>query len=146
MSGVFKDGVHEMHVRVYYEDTDLSGFVYHANYLRFAERGRSEFLYLCGIDHDQLQKGEAETVFVVASMDINFHAPAKINDLLTVKTVYTQAKGARFEIIQKIYRYEEVIWTAQLVAASVSVKGYPVRLPSELMQLVQGRLGNKDLI
>ena len=146
MSGEFSNGVHEMPVRVYYEDTDLSGFVYHANYLRFAERGRSEFLYQCGVDHDVLRKGDPETVFVVASMDITFKTPAKINDLLTVKTVYTKAKGARFEISQKILRGDEVVWTADIVAASVSVAGRPVRLPASLMQIIRGRLASKELI
>ncbi|MGC6512830.1 MAG: YbgC/FadM family acyl-CoA thioesterase [Parvibaculales bacterium] len=146
MSGRFSNGVHEMPVRVYYEDTDLSGFVYHANYLRFAERGRSDFLYHCGVDHDVLKSGTPETVFVVASMDIAFKMPAKINDLLTVRTVYTKAKGARFEISQKILRGDELVWMADIVAASVTLDGRPVRLPDAMMRLVTDRLGNKDLI
>ncbi len=141
-----KNGVHELEVTVYYEDTDLSGFVYHANYLRFAERGRSEFLYDCGGDHETLKNGDPPMVFVIISMNIGFKAPAKIGDLLKVRTVYTKIKGARFEVHQKIFKDETLIWEADVVAATLTLDGRPRRLPVEFLHQITPNLADKELI
>lgn len=146
MMGRFDNGIHELDVRVYYEDTDFSGFVYHANYLRFAERGRSEFLHHCGIDHQHMLAASPPLVFVVTHMDIDFKAPARIGDLLSIRTVYTQIKGARFFVHQKIYCGEALLWQADVTAASVTTSGKPARLSAEFMDKITPHLMQKDHI
>src|SRR5438552_8870890 len=90
LDGVFRNGRHVMTVRVYYEDTDFSGIVYHANYLRFMERGRTNYLRLLGVDHRALfEAAEREApgfAFVVRSMQIEFLKPARMDDLLEIST------------------------------------------------------------
>ena len=86
---------HFMSAPVHYEDTDFSGFVYHANYLKFAERGRSNLLRLCGVEHSHLLDLEPQLAFVVGHMAIDFLAPGKIGDVLLVETVFTKIRGAR---------------------------------------------------
>ena len=83
-----QNGIHNLPVRVYYEDTDFSGVVYHANYLRFAERGRSEFLHACGIHHSDLFSRPDPLAFTVVNMNIDFLAPAKIDDRLAVSIYF----------------------------------------------------------
>ena len=95
-----QDRIHNLLVRVYYEDTDFSGVVYHANYLRFAERGRSEFLHACGIHHSDLFSRPDPLAFTVVNMNIDFLAPAKIDDRLAVISAYIFIKGARLHIKQ----------------------------------------------
>ena len=95
MDGAFTDKIHKLDVRVYYEDTDFSGVVYHANYLKFAERGRSSFLRLAGVIHSDLLTYEPPLAFVVRGMNIEFVAPARIDDVLVVETIFTTARGPR---------------------------------------------------
>src|SRR5437773_2920087 len=98
LDGEIRDGRHHMQVRVYYEDTDFSGIVYHANYLRFMERGRSNYLRLLGADQRALfAQAEQEApgfAFVVRSMNIDFLRPARMDDVLEVVTSYQEVKGA----------------------------------------------------
>ncbi len=98
LDGAIRDGVHIMQVRVYYEDTDFSGIVYHANYLRFMERGRTKYLRLLGADqHALFAEAQAEApgfAFVVRSMQIEYLKPARMDDVLTVITVPLDVKGA----------------------------------------------------
>ena len=93
MDGAFTDKIHKLNVRVYYEDTDFSGVVYHANYLKFAERGRSSFLRLAGVIHSDLLTHEPPLAFVVRGMNIEFVAPARIDDVLVVETIFTAARA-----------------------------------------------------
>ena len=98
LDGVIRDGRHLQLVRVYYEDTDFSGIVYHANYLRFMERGRTNHLRLMGADqHALFEQAQSETpgfAFVVRSMEIDFLRPARMDDLLDVVTWAVAVKGA----------------------------------------------------
>src|SRR6476660_3612416 len=98
LDGVIADGIHRMQVRVYYEDTDFSGIVYHANYLRFMERGRSNYLRLLGADqHALFAEAESEApgfAFVVRTMQLEFLKPARMDDLLEVVTRTLEVKGA----------------------------------------------------
>src|SRR3954464_7844624 len=98
LDGSLRDGRHVMAVRVYYEDTDFSGIVYHANYLRFMERGRTNYLRLVGVDHRALfEEAQAEApgfAFVVRSMQIEFLKPARMDDLLEIVTEPEEVKGA----------------------------------------------------
>ena len=89
MDGAFTDKIHKLDVRVYYEDTDFSGVVYHANFLKFAERGRSSFLRLAGVKHSDLLMHEPPLAFVVRGMNIEFVAPARIDDVLVVESQAT---------------------------------------------------------
>src|SRR5882762_9451392 len=106
LDGTIRDGLHVMQVRVYYEDTDFTGIVYHANYLRFMERGRTNYLRLLGADHGALF-AEAQTqapgfAFVVRSMDIEFLKPARMDDVLDVETTPQEVKGASIMLCQRV--------------------------------------------
>ena len=113
-----------MPVRVYYEDTDFSGVVYHANYLRFMERGRTNYLRLIGVDHGELweaAKSEAPGfAFVVRTMHIEFLKPARMDDLLTVVTAPEDVKGASMWLTQRVMRGEEVLLEAHVKVACVA--------------------------
>lgn len=130
MDGELTPFGHRTDVRVYYEDTDFSGAVYHANYLRFCERGRSDFLRLVGIHHHELATGG--TGFVVRRMLCDFLKPARIDDLLTVETRLLEAAGARMSLSQAILRGEDRLFTAEVLVALVDGRGRPRRLPENL--------------
>ena len=117
LDGEIRDGRHHMQVRVYYEDTDFSGIVYHANYLRFMERGRTNHLRLMGADqHALFAEAQAETpgfAFVVRSMELDFLRPARMDDLLDVVTWPVAVKGASITLAQEVRRGDEVLVTAR---------------------------------
>lgn len=124
LDGVIHDGRHVMHIRVYYEDTDFSGIVYHANYLRFMERGRTNYLRLLGADQRELFK-EAESeapgfAFVVRSMALEFLKPARMDDVLDIVTVPVEVKGASITLAQEVRRGEDVLIEARVRVAFVS--------------------------
>jgi acyl-CoA thioester hydrolase len=136
LAGRIEGKVHVLPVRVYYEDTDFSGIVYHANYLRFAERGRSDFLRSAGVNHTELFQGEDPLAFAIHRMEIDFVRPARIDDRLEVHTRYTRAGGARLEARQTIYRLGEAgdreeLWRALVFAACLDKSGRPRRLPEK---------------
>src|ERR1700719_2624046 len=124
LDGEIRDGCHVMPVRVYYEDTDFSGIVYHANYLRFMERGRTNYLRLLGTDHAALfaaaQGGAPGFAFVVRSMQIEFLKPARMNDMLAVTTVPDEVKGASMVLRQRISCGEELLVEARVRVACVA--------------------------
>ncbi|MBN9470848.1 MAG: tol-pal system-associated acyl-CoA thioesterase [Bosea sp.] len=128
-----KPAGHRISVRVYYEDTDFSGVVYHASYLRFMERGRTELIRALGIEQRELFDGDAALGFAVRRMTIDFVRPAVMDDLLTVETVPTLARGATMELDQRILRGEEVLITAQVKVACVG-GGKARRIPDVLRQ------------
>jgi acyl-CoA thioester hydrolase len=117
---------HRIDVRVYYEDTDFSGAVYHAAYLHFFERGRTEFLRAEGVHHSELAK--ESIAFAVRSMTIDFPRAAHIDDLLTVETAVAEVSGARLVLDQSIGRGDEVIATARVTVVAVR-DGRATRLP-----------------
>ena len=119
-------------VRVYYEDTDFSGVVYHAAYLKFFERGRTEALRASGVHHSELLKREEPLAFAVRKMTTEWIAPAKIDDMLEVRTVFKAAKGARFFLDQEIWRDDVLIAKAAVEAACMSLSGKPRRLPPDV--------------
>lgn len=129
-------GAHSISVRVYYEDTDFSGVVYHASYLRFMERGRTELIRALGIEQRELFDGDAALGFAVRRMLIDFVRPAVMDDLLTIETKPTLARGATMELEQRILRGEEVLITAQVKVACVG-GGKARRIPD----LLRHRLG-----
>ena len=123
LDGEICEGRHEMAVRVYYEDTDFTGIVYHASYLRFMERGRTNYLRLIGANHRSLfEATEREApgfAFVVRSMAIEFLKPARMDDLLTVVTAPEDGKGASMWLTQRVMRGEEVLIEARVKVACV---------------------------
>lgn len=124
LDGEIRDGRHTMPVRVYYEDTDFSGVVYHANYLRFMERGRTNYLRLLGVDHGELwQQAQSEApgfAFVVRSMQVEFLKPARMDDVLTVMTAPEDVKGASIWLSQRVMRGDEVLIEARVKVACVA--------------------------
>jgi acyl-CoA thioester hydrolase len=124
LDGVVRDGRHIMLVRVYYEDTDFSGIVYHANYLRFMERGRTNYLRLLGADqHALFAEALAEApgfAFVVRAMQIDYLKPARMDDILEIVTSPLEVKGASITLAQQVRRDQDVLVEAQVRVAFVS--------------------------
>ena len=124
LDGAVNGGRHVMAVRVYYEDTDFTGIVYHANYLRFMERGRTNYLRLIGADHRTLfEATEREApgfAFVVRSMAIEFLKPARMDDVLEVITTPDEIKGASITMLQRVTRGGETLVEARVRVAFIS--------------------------
>jgi acyl-CoA thioester hydrolase len=124
LDGSIRDGKHLMQVRVYYEDTDFTGIVYHANYLRFMERGRTNYLRLLGADqHALFAEAQSEApgfAFVVRSMQIEYLKPARMDDVLEVVTVPSNIKGASITLAQEVRCGDEVLVEARVKVAFVS--------------------------
>jgi acyl-CoA thioester hydrolase len=124
LNGEIRDGRHVMAVRVYYEDTDFTGIVYHANYLRYMERGRTNYLRLIGADHRALfEAAEQEApgfAFVVRSMAIEYLKPARMDDLLCVASEALEVKAASMTLLQKVTRADELLVEAKVRVAFVS--------------------------
>ncbi len=123
------DAVHRFPVRVYYEDTDFSGVVYHAGYLRFLERGRTEMLRDLGLDQASLFAAEPPIGFAVARLEIDFRRPARMDDLLEVETRVAEVGGASLAMRQRLTRAGELLVDATVRVAAVS-RGRPSRLPA----------------
>jgi acyl-CoA thioester hydrolase len=124
LDGEIHDGKHYQSVRVYYEDTDFSGVVYHASYLRFMERGRTNYLRLIGADHralfEQAEKEAPGFAFVVRHMSIDFKKPARMDDVLTIVTSPEVVKGASVTLNQKVMRGDDVLVEAHVQVAFIS--------------------------
>ena len=118
---------HELVQRVYFEDTDFSGRVYHARYLHFMERGRSDYLRLLGVHHRAL--AEEGLAFAVRHMEIDFLKPAAIDDVLTVCTATVETRGARVVLAQEVLRGTELLIRAAVTVALIGANGRAVRLP-----------------
>jgi acyl-CoA thioester hydrolase len=136
LAGRLVDGGHVLPVRVYYEDTDFSGVVYHASYLRFFERGRTDFLRLLGVGHTAMAAGAfgAARAFAVRAMTLDFRRPATIDDVLEVTTRRAELTGARIVLDQTIARAGEVLVTATVTVAVIDGDGRPCRLPAAIRE------------
>lgn len=130
LSGRLTPAGHELPQRVYFEDTDFSGRVYHARYLHFMERGRSDYLRLLGIHHREL--AEKGLSFAVSRMAIEFLRPAVIDDVLIVRTANVEIGGARIILRQEIFRGDERLIAATVTVALVSPQGRALRLPPDI--------------
>jgi len=140
LDGEISGGRHRMAVRVYYEDTDFSGIVYHANYLRFMERGRTNYLRLLGIDHAGLfaaAQDAAPLAFVVRSMRIEFLKPARMDDVLTIVTTAEEVRGASIRLRQAVMRGADALVEAQVRVACVC-DGRPQAIPKPLRLALAG--------
>ncbi len=134
INGTLTSEGHRLLARVYYADTDFSGVVYHARYLEFLERGRTDFLRLKGVHHTQLEEGQLgePIVWIVRRMEIDFRLPARIDDMLVIETCVTEASGARVTMRQRIQRKNgELLIEAQVEAALINKQGRPKRMPKE---------------
>jgi acyl-CoA thioester hydrolase len=146
LDGEIRDGRHFLTVRVYYEDTDFTGVVYHASYLRFMERGRTNHLRLLGADHRALFEETASEVpgfaFVVRAMNVEFLKPARMDDVLDVITEPEEVKGASITLGQRIRRGGDVLVAARVRVACVA-GGKAQRIPKPLRIAMEGdRLKN----
>ncbi|MBI1302001.1 MAG: tol-pal system-associated acyl-CoA thioesterase [Alphaproteobacteria bacterium] len=126
-----------MDIRVYYEDTDAGGVVYHGNYLNFGERGRTEFLRAVGFENKKL----ADTlgiIFVVRHIEIDYLKTAHLDDMLTQETTILEMKNSSFIMHQKLLRDGELISDMRVVLVCVETKNYtPVRLPENVKEAFQ---------
>lgn len=140
-SGWFDGRTHVLPIRVYYEDTDFSGVVYHAKYLHFMERGRSEFLRAAGVRHQGMLKTEEPLVWVVRHMTIDYLKPARVDDELTVHSSPHELTGARLRIEQGVWRKTELLVKAKVEACVITLDGKPRRVPDALRQQLARFIG-----
>lgn len=131
---------HSLTLRVYYEDTDLAGIVYYANYLKFIERGRSEWLRTLGIDQVTM-KADSGHVFAVRRVEADYLRPARFDDLLLVTTELADATPARIIVDQTVLRDDQVLFTARVTIACLDARGRPTRIPAGLTTLMQAGHG-----
>ncbi|WP_375266598.1 tol-pal system-associated acyl-CoA thioesterase [Planktotalea sp.] len=127
--------MHEFGLRVYYEDTDLAGIVYYANYLRFIERARTEWVRGLGIDQVRLQE-EDGLVFAVRRVEADYLTPARFDDELIVRTTVEQMTGARIVLKQDVTRGKDLLFSAQVTLVALTVEGQPTRLPANIRRIV----------
>ena len=147
-SGLRSMSVHRFRVRVYYEDTDAGGIVYHANYLNFAERARTEFLRLCGIGQHEMRRTDG-VAFAVRRCEIDYRMPARLDDVLEVRTTLRDLRGARVTAIQSIHGAsgeavtEDWLVRLELQLACINQKGRAMRLPAQVRAAFEGVLATE---
>src|SRR5450432_1919888 len=146
LDGEISNGRHVQLVRVYYEDTDFSGVVYHASYLRFMERGRTNYLRLLGADHralfDQAAAEAPGFAFVVRHMSIDFRKPAHMDDVLTIVTTPEEVRGASVMLHQKVMRGDELLVEAHVQVAFVSgARARPIPRPLRIAMKADQDMG-----
>lgn len=122
---------HRLTVRVWYEDTDMAGVVYYANYLKFIERGRSDWVRTLGIDQRALKEQQG-LAFAVRRVEADYLAPARFDDLLTVETAIAEVTAARLIVEQRVLRDDTLLFTARVTLVMMTEAGRPVRLPARL--------------
>ena len=137
LSGHIVDLEHHLPIRIYYEDTDFSGVVYHANYLKYFERGRSEYMRLLGVHHHQLAELDDPLAFAVAEITIKYKAPARIDELITVRSRLLSARGASFLIDQSVVREGSVLASGRVHVVCIDGQGRPKRLAKHLMDVLK---------
>jgi acyl-CoA thioester hydrolase len=129
--------MHRFSLRVYYEDTDLAGIVYYANYLKFIERGRSEWVRGLGVDQGAL-KAEAGIVFAVRRVEADYLAPARFDDVLEVRTTLRAVTGARIDLAQEVWRGETRLFAALVGLVALRDDGRPGRIPAGVRAALEG--------
>ncbi len=122
--------IHRFALRVHYEDTDMGGIVYHANYLKYCERARSDWVRSLGIDQSAMRDGGV--VFAVAALEATFRAPARFDEELEVATAVRERTGARMVLAQDVTRGADLLYASRVTLAAMGPRGGAVRLPSEL--------------
>jgi acyl-CoA thioester hydrolase len=134
LAGRLVDGGHLLPIRIYFEDTDFSGVVYHAAFLRFMERGRSDMIRLMGVNHEALAKGAygEPLAFAVRRIEIDFYRPARIDDLIEVHTKPAHAGGARLVLEQQVKLGDTVLVAAKVTVVMINLEGKARRMPATL--------------
>jgi acyl-CoA thioester hydrolase len=135
--GWFEGREHKYPLRVFYEDTDFTGIVYYANYLRFFERARSSYFRLVGFNHSDLWDAADPLAFAIRKIELDYKKPARIDDHLTIVTTYDRFKGARLWVSQACYRGDELLVTAVSEAASITPAGRPKRPPKWMLETLK---------
>ena len=143
LSGEINKKTHIFAVRVYYEDTDFSGIVYHANYLKFAERGRTNFLRLLGINHSELIKKKDPKYFVVYKMDTLFLDTSTMDDILEVRSIFKGINGVRLKITQDIFKDEKKVFSANIEFVLLDKNAKPKRIPDDIRSTIEKYLSEK---
>lgn len=142
MSGRMEGKIHQFPVRVYYADTDAGGIVYHATYLDFAERARTEMMRLFGLDHTQL-RADHGLFFAVRSCEIDYRRPARLDDLLEIRSQLTHLGGASLHISQSIWRGEETLVHLVIRLVCMHFDGRAMRMPAAIRNDLQDFLSEK---
>lgn len=127
--------VHEFHCRVYYEDTDLAGIVYYANYLKFIERARSEWVRALGVNQTRM-RAESGLIFAVRRLEADYLAPAKFDDELVVTSRPVEVRGAQIVLAQEVLRGGELLFRARVTLVALRADGRPGRLPQALRRVL----------
>lgn len=135
--GSFSGREHHFPIRVFYEDTDFTGIVYYANYLRFFERARSSFFRLVGFEHAALWDADDPLAFAIRNITLDYKKPARIDDHLTIVTTYDKMKGARLWVSQAAYKGDELLVTAHSEAACITPEGRPKRAPKHMIDILR---------
>lgn len=131
---------HQIDIRIYYQDTDAGGIVYHSNYLDFAERARTEMLYEMGISNQALL--DRQIAFVIRHTDLEYLSPARLEDKLTIITQVDEVKNASMTLTQTFYRDNQKLVIIRLQVAFINPETMrPVRLPDDLKQLFEAYKG-----
>ena len=143
LSGEIREKTHFFEVRVYYEDTDFTGIVYHANYLKFAERGRTNFLRLLGINHSELINSLDPKYFVVYKMNSQFLGTSTIDDILEVRSIFRGIDGVRLKIAQDIFKDEKKVFSANIEFALLDKNAKPKRFPEDIKSKIEKYLSEK---
>ncbi len=126
---------HKLNIRVYYEDTDMAGIVYYANYLRYIERGRSEWVRDNGMDQ-RVMKNDDGVVFAVRRVEADYLSPAVLDDELVVETDVVSVTAARMVMQQYVKRGEELLFQAVVTVVCIGENGLPTRLPAKVRQML----------
>jgi acyl-CoA thioester hydrolase len=132
LSGTIKQKTHFFQIRVFYEDTDFTGIVYHANYLKFVERGRTNFLRLLGINHSELINSNELKYFVVYKMNSKFLGTSTIDDILEVRSILIGIEGVRLKIDQDIYKGEKKVFSANIELVLLDKNSKPMKFPDDM--------------
>jgi acyl-CoA thioester hydrolase len=132
--GRFDGKTHVLPISVYYEDTDLSGVVYHANYLRYMERGRTEFFRLAGISKMAGLEDDEPTAWAIRRVEVDYHRPARLDDIIDVRTHLVNLSGARMKAVQDIVCGDVLLATGRIEACITTLTGKPRRLPKNVVE------------
>lgn len=133
IDGYFKEKTFVLPIRIYYADTDLSGVVYHANYLVYMERARSEFFRQCGVKLEGLQD-EEPTAWALRHAALEFLRPARVNDVIEVRSTIGKFTGARLEAVQHIFCRDELLVRGRVEACLITLTGKPRRIPADVRE------------
>jgi acyl-CoA thioester hydrolase len=136
-SGHIENGIHHFPVRIFYQDTDVSGIVYHANYLNFCERARTEFLRVVGITQRGMMEAEDKAYFAVRDMQIEFLRPAYLDDILIIRTHMSALNAASVSMQQQVHRQGEQLCSINLRVAVLGGDGRPRRWPAPWREILQ---------